>query len=484
MGSRHHGPTGQRAAGVRASAVLLACGLLGCGGDGPGTDTGAGVEPDLASADARILGQAGGDHAGRSVAVGDLDGDGIGDVLVGAGGRDAGGDGAGAVSVVLGPPPGGTSSLSTAEATLVGEAAGDHAGWAAALADVDGDGAGDVLVGAPWEASGGPGAGAVYLVLGPLGGTRDLQDAQGKLTGGAAEAAIGWSLAIGDVDGNRVEDVLVGAPGDGTGGVGSGAVRVVLGRAGGAPDLSSADAALVGEDPGDAAGWSLAVGDVDGDGIEDVLAGARLAEAGGTFAGAAYVVLGPVTGTTDLSAADAVFVGEAAGDQAGWSLAVGDVDGDGLEDALVGAPWEETGGAGAGAVYVVGGPVRGTVDLSAADAKLVGTAVYGGAGSSLAAGDLDGDGCGDVLAGAAPESAQLREAGAVYLVLGPIAGSRDLADADARYAGEAGGDAAGSSVAVGDVDGDGLEDVLAGAPTHDGADPDAGVVYVLLGGGS
>src|SRR6185436_18524122 len=109
-------------------------------------------------------------------------------------------------------------------------------------------------------------------------------------------------------------------------------------------------------------------GDVDGDGHDDLLLGACGNETAGYHAGVAYFVRGPVTGTMDLSRADATLVGEDARDQAGLSVSdAGDVDGDGLEDLLVGAPGV---GRAAGAAYLVRGPVSGTLDLSLADAKL------------------------------------------------------------------------------------------------------------------
>ena len=111
------------------------------------------------------------------------------------------------------------------------------------------------------------------------------------------------------------------------------------GFTGGTISLGFADAKLTGEATYDYAGYSVSgAGDVNGDGWDDLLVGADGEDFGGTVAGAAYLVLGPVSGTVDLGASDAKLSGEAGGDYAGVSVSgAGDVDGDGSDDLLVGA---------------------------------------------------------------------------------------------------------------------------------------------------
>jgi hypothetical protein len=233
---------------------------------------------------------------------------------------------------------------------------------------------------------------------------------------------------------------------------------------------------------------------VDGDGLDDILLGAYGDADGGKHAGAAYVVLGSslgTSGTIDLSNADYKLVGEAAGDVVGVSVSsAGDVNGDGLGDLLIGAGGDDNGGSAAGAAYVVLGSSLGTIstiELSSADYKLVGEAAYYYTGTSVSfAGDVDGDGLDDLLIGA-PQDAYDGGAGAVYLVLGSNLGTSstiDLATINYKLVGESSNDQAGYSVSsAGDVDGDGRDDVLVGAYQDDDGGADAGAAYLILTGG-
>ncbi len=238
-------------------------------------------------------------------------------------------------------------------------------------------------------------------------------------------------------------------------------------------------------DSGEAAGLALAVaGDLDNDGVLDLLIGAPGNDDGATDAGAVYLIYGQSTLTDDLSDADMVFtgtespvyVGYAEPRSVGTSLAGNiDLNGDGLESFAIGAP-----GAGElnGAVYLLSGAPTGSKDPKDADATWLGEDDYDEAGLALAAaGDIDGDGYDELLIGAPSAD---RSAGAVYIV-GDAAGEYSLADAEGVLQGELTGDRAGSSIAVGDLNDDGVPDVAIGAPTRILSEDDEGVLYVALG---
>jgi hypothetical protein len=426
---------------------------------------------DLGHADARILGVSEGDGAGSAVsALADVNGDGFDDLLVGAPGVN--GD-SGAVYLFHGPIHGDLST-SAADAMLTGEASGDMAGGAITPAgDVNGDGITDLLVGAAQASYRGHEAGAAYLLLGPI-ESRSLTGAERRFAGETIEDQAGARIAAGgDVDGDGKDDLLIGAPWAES--ASQGAAYLILNAAqGDSIGLENADLILRGELSGDQAGYGVAVGgDLNGDGLADVVVGAP--QAGGY--GRVHVIHGDATPSGSLADDDATISGRANGDQAGHVVAwVGDVDWDGHQDLLIGAPGV---GGGAGAAYLVLGPLSAVQSLSAASASFTGLAVGDGAGSWVAAaGDLDSDDYDDVLVGVAPGSGA-----ASALIRGPIWGAHSLSEADGIYAGEAAGDAAGASIAAaGDSDADGYLDLLVGAPAYSDLANNAGAAYLVLGG--
>ena len=248
-------------------------------------------------------------------------------------------------------------------------------------------------------------------------------------------------------------------------------------------DLGAADATLVGEADYYRSGQVGPSGDVDGDGFNDVVVGAS-GEWGGGNAGAGYLMYGPFYGALELSAADATFLGEDAGDEAGICISAnGDSNGDGLSDVLIGAYRNDYAGSNAGAGYLLLGPLTGAIDLSSADAKIVGEDADEFAGSSMEwAGDLDGDGRSDVLMGAYKQDAGGTDSGAAYVLYSPITGVVELESADAKFVGETDLDRAGINVSgAGDVDGSGFDDVLVGAHHHDAGGGNAGAAYLVYG---
>ncbi len=124
-------------------------------------------------------------------------------------------------------------------------------------------------------------------------------------------------------------------------------------------DLSSADASFIGEALLDEAGASVSgTGDVNGDGFDDIIIGAYGNDEGGSGAGQTYLIFGRSTGwsmDTDLSSVDASFIGETAGDRLWRSSGTCDVNGDGFDDILIGANWNDEGGSKAGQTYLIAG---------------------------------------------------------------------------------------------------------------------------------
>ena len=287
----------------------------------------------------RFDGSAAGNMLGWSVSgAGDVNGDGFADVIAGAPEADPSGlQRAGVASVYSG-----------ADGTLLWRFSGsawlDELGRSVAGAgDADGDGCGDVLVGAPGMDPGGrSGAGSALLYSGAAGALL------WRFDGGADGDDLGRSVAAaGDVDRDGRGDVVAGAPGADPAGRGDAGSALVYSSAGGTL-LWSFD----GGAPGDRLGFSVSgAGDVDGDGADDVIAGAHAAAPGGAISAGSACVYSGATGALLWR-----FDGGAPGDLLGWSVAgAGDADGDGFDDVVVGAPRADPGArANAGAAAVMG----------------------------------------------------------------------------------------------------------------------------------
>jgi hypothetical protein len=243
-------------------------------------------------ADGIVMGTHDGDAFGSAVLdAGDMDGDGTSDLVVGAPQFDSTVTDGGAI-FLWNSPPTGTQAASTADAFWTGEAAGDFAGGAlAAAGDADGDGYGDVLVGAAGRDAGAADGGAVYLV--PWGsGASDLADATAVFEGDSADLGLATSAAS-DLDGDGYPDVVVGASTADDNGTDAGAAWLFYGPVAGTYLLSAADVRFLGEVAGDEAGASILGGaDWDVDGYDDVLLGATGRDGGGSGSGSVYVVAG------------------------------------------------------------------------------------------------------------------------------------------------------------------------------------------------
>jgi hypothetical protein len=458
----------------------------------------------LTDASITFYGEAAGDGAGNYLSsTGDVDGDGLADMLIAARGNDQGGTSAGKVYLVLASSLGSSSPISLAAANygFVGTAAGDILSCSGpGPGDVDGDGLADLLMASRDNDDAGTDYGKVYVFLARnLGspGTLDVDSADYTFVGeaGGTLGEQGWAGA-GDVNGDGLDDLLVSAVHADDGGSSAGKVYLlradsIAAASGGS--LGTADLAFIGENAADYAGVGASgAGDIDGDGLGDIVISAIGSDAGGSDSGAVYVVLADGlggTGDISLSTADHTVIGESAGDGLGYNVAgLHDFDGDGLADIAFGSSGNDSGGSDAGKAYVVLGATlssTATLDASAADYAFVGSSAGDAAGCILtSAEDVDADGLTDLLFTAHKADYHGSDSGKAYLVLsGNLAGpgTSSASSADYVFMGDGRSDYAGSGAAgLGDVNGDGLDDLLIGAHGDDSNGTDAGSVFLLL----
>ena len=478
-----------------------------------------------------INGQSASDYSGVSVAsAGDVNGDGLDDLIVGADRSDHSGlVDAGRSYVVFGKTGTAAIDLSAVVAgtggfVMNGASSTDWSGLSVAGAgDLNGDGLADLIVSSyRAEVSGLTQAGKSYVVFGKASTTAVNLSAVAAGNGGfvingeAAGDASGLSVSgSGDVNGDGIADLLIGAYlADPAGGTGAGKSYVVFGKAGTAAvelsDVAAGTGGFVinGENTGDNSGfWVANAGDVNGDGLADVFISAYRADpTSGMNAGRSYLVFGKTgTGAVNLSAVGAgtggfVINGQCASDESGYRLAgTGDVNGDGLADLIVTSiKSDQANGTDAGRSFVVFGKTGGTaVELSAVAAGSGGFVINGQSagdqsGTSVAsAGDINGDGLMDLIVGAQSSDPDIGgpNAGRSYVVFGKTGTAAvdlsavALGQGGFVINGESSGDSSGSSVsAAGDVNGDGLADLIVGAWYHDPAGiTDAGRSYVIFG---
>lgn len=260
-------------------------------------------------------------------------------------------------------------------------------------------------------------------------------------------------------------------------------------------DASEADARLVGA-PGDHAGFSMAAGDFDGDGADDVAVGAVKNSSAATKAGAVYLVSGTqsISGTVVLpEQAAATYTGAGTDDFAGWSVAAvpGTTTSPGqnpTDALLVGAPYNDSTATNAGAAYLVRDALTGDTEtapvslLDAADMTFLGGGQGDLAGYAVASGeDTDDDDDVEVLVGAPRNDSTATTAGAVY-VLDARGDAETVVSAGTRLVGTAAYDRAGQAVAgAGDTNGDGYDDVIVGAPYSDSGGNNSGTAYLVYG---
>jgi Ca2+-binding RTX toxin-like protein len=373
-----------------------------------GKASGFGASFDLSTLDGtngfRISGVAINDLSGWSLGSGDVNGDGFADLILSAEGADPNGDLSGATYVVFGKAAGFSATLNLSALDgingfkISGAALKDYSGYSVASAgDVNGDGFADVVIGAIGVDSGGTYSGAAYLVFGKAMGfsaNLDLSALDGsngfRIDGAAPGDLVGRSVSsAGDVNGDGFDDVLIGALFADASGNQSGAAFVVFGKATGFDseiDLSAIDGnngfKISGVSTLDYAGHSVsAAGDVNGDGFDDLLIGARNADPNGIVTGASYVVFGhrALESVTIIGTARSLTHNGGTGDDTITALDGNDIvrgwEGD---DALYGGAGQDEIDGGMGSNFIDGGSGSDSIRVNDGD-----NTITGGSGSDI-----------------------------------------------------------------------------------------------------
>lgn len=478
--------------------------------------------------------------AGSAVAQ-DFNGDGIADLAVVAPGESIGAAaGAGAVTIIYGAGPGvGLGAFAPLPAVQITQATfgldpvetGDTFGLSMAWGDFNGDGFDDLAIGAPNEDVGGAAdAGLVIVLYGsptglaPLGPPVLMQGLGGMPDTPEAGDLFGWSLTTGDFNGDGFDDLAIGAPGESITFASQGVVHQVFGSPAGlmpaGPGIPMFVQSVLG-DPDEATdmfGYSLAAGDFDGDGFDDLVIGAPFE----TFAGkgacgmvnVVYAMSGfgldPAAPTApEVWTQNSPGVPQVANpfDNFGLTLAAGDFDGNGADDLAIGVPYESIGAkTNCGAVNVIYGvpmPGVGLDAFAAVAAEIWHQNVTGipevndahdNFGYALAVGDFNGDGFDDLAVGVPFEEVKaINDCGYVNVIYGagpglgletagPVVAQGWHQDSPAVPNSNEAADYFGFALAVGDFDGNGADDLVIGARGEDlGVVSNCGAVFVTYG---
>jgi hypothetical protein len=411
---------------------------------------------------------------GRSVSsAGDVNGDGYADVLMGAWGYDNGQNNEGIFYLYHGSASG---IVTPAAATVEGNMISANLGISVASAgDINGDGFSDVMVSAGSYTNGQGFEGAGFVYIGSATGLNTSPIA--ILENNQANAVSYSSASAGDVNGDGYSDVIVGSHGYDNGQINEGVAFVYHGSPSGLS--ATLQAQLESNQANAQEGYSVAsAGDINGDGYSDVIVGARYFTNGEANEGAAFIYHGSATGlnstiqtTLQINVANAFFGSSVAG--------AGDVNGDGYSDVIVSNVQAVNGGCGA---FIFHGSPAGIINT--VQTQLTnGFGSWISDLTVASAGDVNGDGYSDVIIGCSYfENGQTQEGGA-FVYHGSATGitttiqrQLEVNQAFAYF---------GFSVAgAGDVNGDGYGDVIVGSRAYTNVQPNEGVAFVFHGSAS
>ncbi|BAQ65629.1 cadherin domain-containing protein [Geminocystis sp. NIES-3709] len=468
------------------------------------------------------------DRSGVSVSNGgDINGDGIDDLIIGANGADPNGVDSGQTYVVFGSRSGFASNfnLSTLDGSNGFRLNGINVGYNSGVSvsngeDINGDGIDDLLIGANFaDPNSNSNSGQSYVVYGNSAPILDLNGTTGqvlgfRLNGINVDDRSGFSVSNGgDINGDGIDDLIIGAYGADPNGISaSGQSYVVFGSRSGFTsnfNLSTLDGSngfrLNGINADDRLGVSVSNGgDINGDGIDDLIIGAYGADPNGNVdSGQSYVVFGSrssFTSNFNLSNLDGSngfrLNGINVGDRSGFSVSNGgDINGDGIDDLIIGA---DRAGSNSGQSYVVFGSRSGftsNFNLSTLNGsngfRLNGINANDYSGRSVSnAGDINGDGIDDLIIGAFTADPNGSASGQSYVVFGSRSGftsNFNLSTLNGsngfRLNGINASDFSGRSVSNGgDINGDGIDDLIIGAFTADpNGNSNSGQSYVVFG---
>ncbi|HCC84048.1 TPA: hypothetical protein DEP96_04350 [Candidatus Uhrbacteria bacterium] len=430
----------------------------------------------------------------KTITAGDVNNDGYDDFLIASKTNDDTGLNAGAAYLVYGRSTVLTSESLSGSANTVseftGEAPSDYAGTIVGPAgDVNNDGYADFLITA-YQPGPGVGNGLTYLIYGKA-ETFASQVSLGaagiiKFTGEAVNDAAGaMANGVGDVNNDGYDDFMIGATANDDTALNAGAAYLIYGQA---ADLVSANLStaveFAGEATSDGAGVSISGGDFNNDGYSDMLISAATYAANNL--GRTYLFYGKAEAFTsaNLSTADAMFTGEVAEDASGINIdSAGDVNNDTYDDILIASAANDDAGTGAGAAYLIYGQAAALASASLSTAvEFTGEAAGDAAGNSVSrAGDINADGYDDFLIGAPLNNDAASDAGAAYLIYGKAETfvSASLSTF-VEYTGEAASDRSGNSVSAGgDINNDGYNDILISSRLSDDGAVDAGALYIV-----
>ena len=500
------------------------------------------------------------DFSGYEVSsVGDINGDNIDDFAIGAPAADPNGDRSGATYIIYGQTDGFSANINLRNLNagdgfrIVGENRGDLSGGSVSSGDVNGDGFNDIIIGALQAEPDGDhinhNSGSTYVVFGKSGGYSGTVNLSSIVTNGDGfrldgENRSDWSgefVSAGDINGDGYDDVIIGVSWVGYNGDGgrSGSTYVVFGKPdnpdesndlNGIMSLSELDGSdgfrIDGGGPVDWSGRFVSSGDVNGDGYDDIIIGARYVgqyDDNGDWSGTAYVVFGKANDANDSSDFDAIMrLSEIDGSNgfriegvnyhglSGLSSA-GDINGDGNDDIIIGFNAVARNGNWIGASYIVFGKANDASGASTFDANVRLSELDGSDGFRIegtnaddhsglfvsSAGDFNGDGFDDVIIGAhgaesngvsssSSGSTYISSSGSTYIVFGKETGFSDtirLSDLDGSDGVRIDGAHRSYNIdysavsSAGDVNDDGYDDVIIGAS---GAGPN-GSSYIVYG---